>query len=102
LASPPKSKRDDGREARDLHEKVWDLERRLERQAATIEALFTILAAKGTKPATLLEEVQRVEQERAAASTKPCSRCGRAVGRRQPSCVYCGEPRRVDSPFEML
>jgi uncharacterized coiled-coil protein SlyX len=102
--SPPRPvKRDDGRrEARDLHERVWDLEHRLERQAATIEALFTLLAANGLKPAALLEEVRRVEQERAAGRTKPCSRCGRAMGRRQAACVYCGEPRVVDSPFEQL
>jgi hypothetical protein len=100
--SPP-IKRDDGRrETKDLHEKVWDLERRVEKQSVTLQALCALLEEKGISPAALLAAVRRVEQDRASAAVKPCARCGRAIGRRQSACVYCGEPRVVESAFEEL
>lgn len=96
-------KHDDGlREARDLTERVWNLERRVEKQSAIIEALFSLLTERGLSHAALAAEMKRIEQEKSAAVPKTCLRCGRAIGRRQTSCVYCGEERVIDSPFETL
>jgi len=96
------TKIDDARRERDLDTRVWELERRVEKQAATIEALFALLKAQGLSAAALTAEVQRVEQEKVAAAQKTCARCGRVMGRRQTACVYCGETRVVESPFELL
>jgi hypothetical protein len=101
--SPGSTRKDEGRrEALALHERVWELERRVEKQAQVIEALFGLLKAQGLSPDALKTEMQRIEQEKSAAKPRACIRCGRPMGRRQPSCVYCGEPRVVESPFEGL
>jgi hypothetical protein len=95
-------KRDDIRETGDLHEKVWELERRLEKEAVTIEALFALFSPTGVASEALTVEVHRVEQDRAHAAQKTCTKCGHVLGRRQLACVYCGQARVVDSPFELL
>ena len=101
------AKRDELRETGDLHEKVWELERRLDKQAATLQALFALFSGKAgvagaPTAAELIEEVHRVEQQRTQTAPKACAKCGHAMGRRQMSCVYCGQPRVVESPFELL
>jgi hypothetical protein len=101
-SSSRNTKLDDARYARDLHDRIWELERRIDKQAATIEALFTLMKAQGLSVAALTAEVERIEAEKTAAAQKACARCGRVMGRRQASCVYCGEPRVVESPFELL
>jgi hypothetical protein len=101
--APGSAKRDDGHsEAGDLHEKVWELERRLEKHAVTIQALFALLSARGVSAEALTEEMHRVEQDKAHAAQKTCAKCGHVLGRRQIACVYCGQARVVESPFELL
>jgi hypothetical protein len=96
------AKRDELREAGDLREAVQELERRLEKHAVTIQALFSLLASHGVPADALAEEIQRVEQDRAHVAQKTCTKCGHVIGRRHMSCVYCGQARVVDSPFELL
>jgi hypothetical protein len=93
---------DSGRESRNLHELVWELERRVDRQAVLIRALFAVLEAQGVGAPALEEAVARIEQDRAAGAPRPCVRCGRAMGRRQMTCVYCGQAREFESPFDLL
>lgn len=100
---PGSAKREDGHsEAVDLDDKIRELERRLEKHAATIQALFTLLPGQGVTAGALAEEIQRVEQDRAHTAQKTCAKCGHAIGRRHMSCVYCGQARVVESPFELL
>jgi len=99
--TPGSARKDEGRrEALALTERVWELERRVEKQAQVIEALFSLLKTHGVSAAALKTEIQRLEREKAAAGPGKCARCGRPMGRRQQSCVYCGEARVVESPFE--
>jgi hypothetical protein len=60
------------------------------------------LGAQGLTPAALAAEIARIEQEKAGAAQRTCTRCGRVMGRRQLACVYCGQAREVESPFELL
>jgi len=96
------AKRDEIREAGDLQDKVWELERRIEKQAVAIQALFGLLTATGLSEEALAEEMHRVEQSRAHTVQKTCAKCGHAMGRRQMACVYCGQARVVESPFELI
>jgi hypothetical protein len=97
------ARHDDGLgEAGDLREKVVELERRLEKHAVTIQALFALLAGTGVSADALTAEVHRAEQGRTHAAQKTCAKCGHVIGRRHMSCVYCGQARVVESPFELL
>jgi hypothetical protein len=96
-------KREDGHgEAGNLQERVTELERRLEKHAVTLQALFALLSARDVSDETLGVEIHRVEQARAHAAQKTCAKCGHVIGRRHMSCVFCGQARVVESPFELL
>lgn len=101
-ASPGGAKREELRETGNLAERVWELERRVERQAAAIQALFALLAKAGATPAAFVAEMREVEAQRGLVAQKACVKCGHTLGRRQMTCVYCGAPRLVESPFELL
>src|SRR6516165_137492 len=78
-------------EIRALREAVADLQRRVEKQAVLVRALFTLLSAKqGLTEAELLDRFRWVEVERANAPAKKCSQCGRVVNQRTHRCMYCG------------
>ena len=90
-------------EIRALREAVADLQRRLEKQAVLVRALFALLSAKqGLTEAELLDRFRWVERERASAPAKKCAHCGRAVHQRTHRCLYCGAACAVESAFEEL
>jgi hypothetical protein len=91
------------REGRALREVVADLQRRVEKQAVLVRALFTLLSVKqGITEAELLDRFRRVEAERASAQVKKCGQCGRTVNERTHRCLYCGAVCEVESAFEFL
>jgi len=91
------------RDATALQESIWRLERRVEQQAAALQALFALLS-RGEKPTeqAMINEVQRVTEQRREASAVACSRCGRPIAKQQAKCLYCGEPRPMASAFDVL
>jgi hypothetical protein len=90
-------------EIRALRETAADLQRRLEKQAVLVRALFALLSAKqGLTEAELLDQFRRLEKERAGTPPKKCSQCGRAVNQRTRRCLYCGAACEVESAFELL
>jgi hypothetical protein len=99
-----REKLDDARaELRALQEAVADLERRVEKQAVLLRALFAVLSARqGLSEAELLDCFRSIEADRAGASARKCSLCGRAVNKRTHRCFYCGEACEVESAFEFL
>jgi hypothetical protein len=90
-------------EIRALREAVADLQRRLEKQAVLVRALFALLSAKqGLTEAELLDCFRQVEVDRASTPPKKCAECGRAVNQRSHRCLYCGAACPVESAFELL
>jgi hypothetical protein len=90
-------------EIRALREAAADLQRRLEKQAVLVRALFALLSAKqGLTEAELLDRFRQVEAERAGTPPKKCAECGRAVNQRSHRCLYCGAACPVGSAFELL
>jgi len=86
-----------------MQESIWRLERRVEQQAAALQALFTLLS-RGDRPTeqAMIDEVERVTEQRRGSPTVPCARCGRAIAKQQAKCLYCGEPRPMASAFDLL
>jgi hypothetical protein len=90
-------------DVRSLRETITDLQRRLEKQAVLVRALFALLSAKlGLTEAELLDHFRSAEKERASATAKMCAHCGRAVHQRTHRCIYCGVAAEVESAFEFL
>jgi hypothetical protein len=90
-------------EIRALREEVANLQRRADRQAVLVRALFALLSAKqGLTEAELLDRFRQVEAERASAPAKKCSQCGRAVSPKTHRCLYCRAACEVESAFEFL
>ena len=90
-------------EIRLLREAIADLQRRAEKQAVLLRALFELLSAnQGPTEKDLLDRFRHVEAERAGAQAKKCWHCGRAVNQRTHRCLYCGAACEVESAFEFL
>jgi hypothetical protein len=90
-------------DVRALRDTVADLQRRLEKQAVLVRALFALLSAKqGLTEAELIDCFRAVEAARAAAPPRKCPDCGRGVHQRTHRCIYCGAARAVESAFEFL
>jgi len=86
-----------------LRDAVVELQRRAEKQALLLRALFALLSERqGPTEAELLDRFRQVEAEKAGAPAKLCSRCGRPVSLKHNRCLYCGEAYQVQSAFEFL
>jgi hypothetical protein len=99
-----RNKLDDAeRDIRSLRETIAELQRRLEKQAVLVRALFALLSAKhGLTEAELIERYREVEAAKAGAMPKKCPECGRGVNQRTQRCIYCGAAYEVESAFEFL
>ncbi len=99
-----RNKLDDAeREIRSLRDSVAELQRRLEKQAVLVRALFAILSTKqGLTEAELVERFREVEAAKAGTPPKKCSECARGVNQRTHRCIYCGEASEVESAFDFL
>jgi hypothetical protein len=86
-----------------LRDKVAELQRRVEKQAVLLRALFELLGeGQGVTEAGLLARFRHVELEKATAEAKLCSQCGRAINQRHNRCLYCGEVCQVKTAFDLL
>lgn len=97
-------KLDDARdEIRALKGALSDLQRRIEKQAVLVRALFALLSARqGLTEAELLDQFRRAAAEKESAQPKKCPECYRAVNLRTLRCLYCGAACPIDSAFELL
>jgi hypothetical protein len=88
---------------RGLREAVDELQRRLEKQAVLVRALFEFLSATlGLTEAELVARFRDVELAKAGATPRKCPDCGRGVNQRTHRCIYCGAACAVQSAFELL
>jgi hypothetical protein len=86
-----------------LRDVVAEMQRRVEKQAVLLRALFVVLSERqGYTEAELLDRFRQVEAERASAPAKKCAQCGRAVNQRTQRCLYCGAECQVETAFELL
>ncbi len=99
-----RNKLDDAeRDIRSLRDSIAELQRRLEKQALLVRALFALLSTKhGLTEAELIERFREVEAAKAGAPPKKCPECGRGVNQRTHRCIYCGAAYEVESAFEFL
>jgi hypothetical protein len=88
----------------DLRDEVADLQRKLDRQATLLQAMFTLISEKlGLTEADLLAAFQDTELKRGEhMPTVLCKECARPVNLRHNRCLYCGAVRQVKSAFELL
>jgi hypothetical protein len=86
-----------------LREAVADLQRRLEKQAVLVRALFALLSTKqGLTETELIVRFREIEGARASAPAKKCPECGRGVNQWTHRCIYCGAACEIESAFEFL
>jgi hypothetical protein len=99
-----RNKLDDAKsDIRALRDDVADLQRRLEKQAVLVRALFALLSAKlGLTEAELIERLREVEAARTAALPRKCPDCGRGINQRTNRCIYCGAACEIESAFDFL
>ena len=90
-------------EIRSLREAMAELQRRLEKQAVLVRALFALLSGKhGLTEAELIARYREIEAARAGVQPKCCPECGRSVNQRTHRCIYCGAACEIESAFEFL
>ena len=90
-------------EIRSLREAMAELQRRVEKQAVLVRALFALLSAKhGLTEAELVARFRDVELAKAGATPRKCPDCGRGVNQRTHRCIYCGAECEIESAFEFL
>ena len=86
-----------------LRDAVAELQRRVEKQAVLLRALFALLSAKhGLTEAELIARYREIEAARAGVQPKSCPECGRSVNQRTHRCIYCGAACEIESAFEFL
>ena len=90
-------------EIRALREGMAELQRRLEKQAVLVRALFALLSTKhGLTEAELIARFREIEAARAGVQPRNCPECGRSVNQRTHRCIYCGVACEIESAFEFL
>ena len=90
-------------EIRSLREAMAELQRRVEKQAVLVRALFALLSGKhGLTEAELIARYREIEAARAGVQPKSCPECGRSVNQRTHRCIYCGATCEIESAFEFL
>jgi hypothetical protein len=82
-----------------LADQVRALTRRLDEQAAVLQALARLLADKlGLTDAQVMDYVRRAQADRAGEG-RTCAACGNRLPPRKARCIYCGAdqlPEKVD------
>ena len=90
------------REVKRLAQYVVQLEKRLDRQANVMRAVFEVVRAElKVEPAALAEKLAGVVREKAEKAAAPCAGCKRPLGDKK-KCMYCGTERKSESVFDLL
>ena len=93
---------DGRRRAATLADEVRTLGRRLDEQAAVLQALARLLADRlGLSDAEVMEYVRRAQADRAAA-VRTCAACGNRLPPRKSRCIYCGADPPPESVAEAV
>ena len=93
--------------ARDPSDHIAELKADVERLLLVTEALWKIVQEKhGLDDKELLRQITmldmadgKLDARKPKAPPKLCPKCDRALGKRRPKCMFCGEPILYD-PFE--
>ncbi len=88
-------------------DQIADLKADVERLLLVTEALWKIVQEKhGLEDKELLRQITmldmadgRLDARKTKTPPKLCPKCNRALGKRRPKCMFCGEPIMYD-PFE--
>jgi hypothetical protein len=90
------------REFSRLTQQVGQLEKRLDKCASVLRAVFEVVRAElHIEPAALVEKLAAVLREKAERAQAPCAGCNRPLGDKV-KCVYCGKERKAQSIFDQL
>lgn len=93
--------------AREASDQIEELKADIERLLLVTEALWKIVQEKhGLEDKELLRRITMIDLEdgtlnarKGKSAPKPCPKCNRALPKRRPKCMFCGEPVVYD-PFE--
>jgi hypothetical protein len=96
-----------GAPSRDPSDQVAELKADVERLLLITEALWKLVQEKhGLEDQELLRQITmldltdgKLNARKEKSPPKLCPKCQRALGKRKPKCMFCGEPVRYD-PFE--
>jgi hypothetical protein len=96
-----------GTRPRDPSDQVAELKADVERLLLVTEALWKIVQEKhGLEDKELLRQITmldmtdgKLDARKPKSAPRLCPKCNRALGKRKPKCMFCGEPVRYD-PFE--
>lgn len=92
-----------GRDINALRQLLVQMDRRIDKQAAVLKAVFDLVATKlGITERDLLEEVARIIRAKTSEENRTCGKCGRSLGDKKTKCLYCGEERKGTSAFDHL
>ncbi|MEM7230303.1 MAG: hypothetical protein AAF432_15965 [Planctomycetota bacterium] len=90
--------------------RIRDLEARVDRLSMICCAMWTVIQSTAdVSDARLADLVQELDLIDGVADGKarveqvqPCATCNRPLHARHQKCIYCGTPRRADSPFDSV
>ncbi len=96
-----------GANLREPSDQVAELKADVERLLLVTEALWKIVQEKhGLDEKELLRQMTmldmadgKLDARKTKSPPKLCPKCNRALGKRKPKCMFCGEPVMYD-PFE--
>jgi hypothetical protein len=96
-----------GTKLREPSDQIAELKADVERLLLVTEALWKIVQEKhGLDEKELLKQITMLDMtdgkfdaRKSKSPPKLCPKCNRALGKRKPKCMFCGEPVMYD-PFE--
>lgn len=90
------------REVKRLSQYVTQLERRLDKHANVLRAVFEVVRDElKVEPAALVEKLAGVVRDKAERAKAACAGCKRPLGDKA-KCMYCGTERKSESVFDLL
>jgi hypothetical protein len=90
------------REFQQLKQHVGRLEKRLDKSALVLRAMYDLVQAElEIEPAALTEKLAAVVRDKAERLKALCESCNRPLGEKT-KCIYCGTERKAGSIFELL
>ena len=86
-----------------LRDHARQLEKRLDRYALAFAATTELIRqTTGESEEEILARFKTIMNEKATAPLRTCEQCGRTIGAKKTSCMYCGAVAKVDSVSDLL